>query len=128
MSLLKVYQGRALQAALAEVTRPVTVTYLALDQPESDTLQALADLIQLTPHLSVTTRQETSAAADRVIVQGQQGMGLIFEGAPLGTELAALISAIVVAGRGDSGLQTKTRQLLAGLTRPVHLEVFTTPT
>jgi hypothetical protein len=74
-----------LQAALAEVVRPVQVTYLALDQPESDTVQALADLIQLTPYLFVTTRQETSAAADRVIVQGQQGMGLIFEGAPLGT-------------------------------------------
>jgi len=128
MSLLRIYQGRALQTVLAELVRPVQVTYLALDQPEPDTLQALADLIQLTPHLSITTRQETAAVADRVIVRGEQGPGLVFEGAPLGTELAGLVSAIVVAGRGDSGLQVKTRQLLADLTRPVHLQVFTTPT
>jgi hypothetical protein len=53
---------------------------------------------------------------------------LIFTGAPVGTELAALVSAIVVAGRGDSGLAPATRQALAGLRQPVHLEVFTTPT
>jgi alkyl hydroperoxide reductase subunit AhpF len=82
----------------------------------------------LTPYLSVDTRLEPAAEADRVIVRGGSGSELVFVGAPLGTELPALVSAIVVAGRGDSGLASQTRQALANLRRPVHLEVFTTPT
>jgi alkyl hydroperoxide reductase subunit AhpF len=128
MSLLKIYQGQALQQALAEIVQPVQVTYVAFDQPEPDTLQALADLIQLTPYLSIDTHLEPTAKADRVIVRGGSGSELVFVGAPLGTELPALVSAIVVAGRGDSGLASQTRQALANLRRPVHLEVFTTPT
>lgn len=128
MSILKIYQGRALQQTLAEIVRPVQVTYVAFDQPEPDTLEALADLIKLTPHLSVKTRQALAAEADRVMVQGKGGPELIFVGAPLGTELAALVSAIVVVGRGDSGLFPQTRQTLANLRRPTRLDVFTTPT
>jgi alkyl hydroperoxide reductase subunit AhpF len=127
MSLLKIYQGQALQMALNEINSPVAVTYLAVDQPESDTVAALADLIALTPHLSMTTPQEHVGEADRVIIRGVQGRELVFVGAPLGTELAALVSAIVVTGRGDSGLTVQTRQTLADLGSPVHLEVFTTP-
>ncbi len=128
MSLLKIYQGQALQQALAEIVQPVQVTYVAFDQPEPDTLQALADLIQLTPYLSIDTRPEPTAKADRIIVQGGSSSEMVFVGAPLGTELPALVSAIVVAGRGDSGLASQTRQTLTNLRRPVHLEVFTTPT
>jgi alkyl hydroperoxide reductase subunit AhpF len=129
MALLKIYGGQALQAALDEIVSPVLVSYLALDAPEPDTLAALEDLRALTPHLSVATAPaDPETLADRVTVQGSQGPALIFTGAPVGTELAALVSAIVVAGRGDSGLARATRQSLAGLRQPVHLEVFTTPT
>jgi hypothetical protein len=62
------------------------------------------------------------------MVRSQARRELVFVGAPLGLELAALVSAIIVAGRGDSGLLPKTRQALACLQVPVHLEVFTTPT
>lgn len=128
MPILKIYQGYALQMALDEITLPVQVTYLALDQPQPDTLEALSELMTLTSHLSVTIKQDPMAAADRVIVQDEFGPELVFVGAPLGTELAALVSAIVVAGRGQSGLSPETRSALAELPGPVRLEVFTTPT
>ncbi len=128
MSLLKIYPGHTLQTALSEIIAPVRVTYRAFDQPEPDTLQALVDLMGLTPHLSLVTVQEPTGAADRVIVQGTNGHELVFIGPPLGTELAALVSAIIVAGRGQSGLSPATRQVLANLRSPIHLEVFTTPT
>ena len=38
------------------------------------------------------------------------------------------VDAILDVSRGDSGLQPETRAGLAGLARPVHLQVFTTPT
>ena len=53
MSILKIYGGRAVQAALAEIVKPVQVTYLALDQPMADTVEALADLTALTPYVTV---------------------------------------------------------------------------
>jgi alkyl hydroperoxide reductase subunit AhpF len=128
MSILKIYQSQALRQALAEVVAPVRVLYASIDQPEPDLLKALTDLQALTPYLTVEINQEATARVDRLVVQAENGRELIFVGAPLGTELAALVSAFIVAGRGQSGLKLKTRQALAELVIPVHLEVFTTPT
>jgi alkyl hydroperoxide reductase subunit AhpF len=128
MSILKIYGGRVLQAALAEMVRPVQVIYEVVDRPEPDTVQALADLTNLTTNLSVDLQQQPSGQVDRLFVQTENGGTLVFVGSPMGTELAALISAIIVVGRGTSGLTDATRQLLAALPGPLHLTVFTTPT
>ena len=128
MSILKIYRGQALQNILNEIVAPVEVMYMAIETPEVDTLTALDELAALTPYLSVTARDGQAGEADRVIVRGKRGGEMVFAGAPIGTELAALVSAIVVAGRGDSGLSAQTRQVLANLRSPVHLQVFTTPT
>lgn len=129
MALLKIYGGRALQVTLNEIVSPVQVTYYALESPEPDTVAALEDLQALTPHLSFTvTASPAEATADRVTVQGSSSQGLVFLGPPVGTELAALVSAIVVAGRGSSGLSGETQVALAAIKQPIHLEVFTTPT
>jgi hypothetical protein len=129
MSILRIYQGRALEAVLAEINGPVTVTYLGLEAPEPETMAALAELQKLTPYLAVQRSPAgPEAEADQVMVQGQAGLALVFIGPPIGTELASLVSAIVVAGRGDSGLRAETRQVLAALAGPIHLEVFTSPT
>lgn len=128
MSILKIYGGRALHVALAEMVRPVQVTYEAVDQPEPDTAQALADLMKLTPNLSVELQQQPFGQVDRLFVRAETGGTLVFVGPPMGAELAALISAIIVVGRGTSGLGEATRQLLTVLPRPLHLVVFTTPT
>jgi alkyl hydroperoxide reductase subunit AhpF len=128
MPILKIYQGQALQTTLAEITAPVQVIYTALDQPELDTMAALADLKALTPYLSVRVSQDSNVEADQLVVRAEAGRELVFVGAPIGMELAALVAAIVVAGRGQSGLAAETRQALVNLPTPVHLEVFTTPT
>jgi alkyl hydroperoxide reductase subunit AhpF len=127
MSILKIYEGRAVRAALAEVVKPVQITYLALEQPEPDTIEALADLTALTPFVSVNVQQESAGEADRVIVRGENGGELVFLGPPVGTELAALVSAVVVAGRGYSGLSTTTCKALTRLNSPVHVRIFTSP-
>jgi alkyl hydroperoxide reductase subunit AhpF len=128
MPLLKIYQGRRLKQALAEIVTPVQVTYTALDQPEPDTLTALAELQALTPHLSVSIIHQPAGPVDRVNVRGDHGGELVFLGPPLGAELAALVSAIIIAGRGTTGLANSTRQALNQIQSPVNLEIFTTPT
>ncbi|MBE7473618.1 MAG: hypothetical protein DPW09_06665 [Anaerolineae bacterium] len=129
MSILKIYRGQALRQALKEIKSPVEVIYFALEQPEPDTLAALSELMALTGYLSVTTQAAAAnVPADRLVVRSHSGRELVFVGAPLGLELAALVSAIIVSGRGDSGLLPQTRQALAQLHTPLKLEIFTTPT
>lgn len=54
--------------------------------------------------------------------------GIRFYGIPSGHEFASLINDLVLVSSRDSGLQPDTRQFLADLKKPIHLQVFVTPT
>jgi len=54
--------------------------------------------------------------------------GIRFYGIPSGYEFTSLIEDILDVSRGESGLQARTRQAVAGISSPVHLQVFVTPT
>ncbi len=129
MTIIKLYDSPALQATIKQIIRPVWVTYHAVDEAEPSTLQILRDVQSYTPHLQVDVQTAAADVADRLVIWGDTPQpALTFIGAPVGTEVAALLSAIVVVGRGDSGLTAATRRQLAELTRPVQVEIFTTPT
>ena len=51
-----------------------------------------------------------------------------FYGPPVGHELLSLLRAIRMTASGESGLGAASRTRLAGLTQPVKLQVFFTPT
>jgi alkyl hydroperoxide reductase subunit AhpF len=51
-----------------------------------------------------------------------------FFGAPSGYEFMSLIEAIIIAGGDDSGLKPESKELIAGVTKPIDLQVFVTPT
>jgi alkyl hydroperoxide reductase subunit AhpF len=64
-----------------------------------------------------------------VAVMGQdKDYGVRFYGLPSGYEFGTLIDAILDVSAGVSQLQDATKQALAGLKSPVHLQVFSTPT
>ncbi len=54
--------------------------------------------------------------------------GIRFYGIPAGYEFASLLEALDIVARGDSGLSPASRQKLKGLTGPLDLQVFVTPT
>jgi alkyl hydroperoxide reductase subunit AhpF len=56
------------------------------------------------------------------------GDGLLYRGMPVGYELAALVHAIVEAGRIESTLSRAAQERLGTLERDVLLEVYVTPT
>lgn len=56
------------------------------------------------------------------------GPGLVYQGMPVGYELATLVQAIVEAGRSEPSLSAASRERLAVLERDVALDVFVTPT
>jgi alkyl hydroperoxide reductase subunit AhpF len=49
-------------------------------------------------------------------------------GAPTGYEFVSLIEAVLLAGTGNLELEPETVALLEGVTTPMHLQVFSTPT
>ncbi len=54
--------------------------------------------------------------------------GIRFYGIPSGHEFTSLIHDLLLVSKRESGLDEKTRAFLAGLDKPVHLQVFVTPT
>jgi glutaredoxin-like protein len=66
------------------------------------------------------------------ILRAEEGQdkdyGIRFYGIPSGYEFTSIIEDILDVSRGDSGLQPKSREAVAGLTGPVHFQVFVTPT
>ncbi|HSK10488.1 MAG TPA: thioredoxin family protein [Vicinamibacterales bacterium] len=54
--------------------------------------------------------------------------GIRLYGIPAGYEFSALIEDLRMVGTADAKVSEATRQALAGLQTPVHLQVFVTPT
>jgi glutaredoxin-like protein len=62
-------------------------------------------------------------------VDGQeQDYGIRFYGIPSGYEFTSVIEDIIDVSQGESGLQANTKEVIADLSEPVHLQVFVTPT
>lgn len=71
-------------------------------------------------------RLEENAQNDGGGVERDYGIRLY--GVPSGYEFISLIGALVDVSHGDSQLLPASRALLAQLTEPAHIQVFTTPT
>lgn len=54
--------------------------------------------------------------------------GIQFLGIPAGHEFATLINDILLVSARDSGLSAPAREFLKALEKPLHLQVFVTPT
>jgi glutaredoxin-like protein len=71
--------------------------------------------------------------APGIVVAAKEGseikdLGIQFSGIPSGHEFGTLINDILLVSKRDSGLNEKTRQFLKNLDKPLHLQVFVTPT
>lgn len=63
-----------------------------------------------------------------IVVEGTRDYGIRFFGIPTGYEFTNLIDAMQVAASGEPKLSPETLERLRGLTDPIHIQVFTTPT
>jgi alkyl hydroperoxide reductase subunit AhpF len=62
------------------------------------------------------------------VMGAEKDYGIRFYGLPSGYEFGSLIDVILDVSSGDSGLSPDTRAALQALERPVHIQVFSTPT
>ncbi len=63
-----------------------------------------------------------------IAIVGAEDYGVRFYGIPAGYEFTSLIHAIQMVSAGETELSEEGKQMLAGLTEPVHMQVFITPT
>lgn len=71
--------------------------------------------------------------APGIVIAAREGediknLGILFSGIPSGHEFSTLINDILIVSRRDSGLDAGTREFLKNLDKPLHLQVFVTPT
>ena len=108
-----------------------------------DTLQLVEEVVALADKLTleVYDLQENADIAERyhvdkapaLVIAGRDGdqildYGVRYAGIPSGHEFSSLIHDLVLVSGRDSGLTQKTRDFLNRLDKPVHLQVFVTPT
>jgi glutaredoxin-like protein len=63
-----------------------------------------------------------------VLGAGDKDYGIRFYGIPAGYEFMSLLESIEIVSKGESGLSANGKERLKGLGKPVHLQVFVTPT
>ena len=62
------------------------------------------------------------------IIEGKKDYGVRYYGIPSGYEFSSLLEDIVDVSKNESGLSEESRQMLAKVKSPMHLQVFVTPT
>ena len=140
-----------------DITRQVTEFFQQLQEPVEvlyfgrkddcdycdDTRLLLEEVVETSDKLALSTYDIDADAGlaeqyrvDKVpgiVIAGRDGeqildYGIRYSGIPAGSEFSSLINTMVLVSSRDSGLDPQTRQVLAGLKKPVHLQVFVTPT
>jgi glutaredoxin-like protein len=109
----------------------------------NDARQLLEEVVALSPTLGLTVYDlhvDTATAgqyrvdkAPAFVVTARDGetltdTGIQYSGIPSGHEFSTLIQDIILVSSRDSGLKEATRQFLKALQKPIHLQVFVTPT
>jgi len=141
MAIIQDKDKQAIQERLKDLANPVKLInftqelecqYCRETQQLAEELAELSDKIEL----EVLNFQIDKDAAEKhgvdkvpaIVIEGAKEYGVKFYGIPSGYEFASLLEALVAVSTGDSGLSPESREKVAGLDRPVHIQVFVTPT
>jgi alkyl hydroperoxide reductase subunit AhpF len=143
MALLSAQDEQALQQHLADIDRPVTALLFTqtFGGPESGPIakQVLDEIARLNDKITVTEKNFVLDLEDRarygvdkspaiVILSDGQDTRMRMYGAPVGYEFVGLVEALFIAGTGKVELEDSTQTLLNGVSGPVQIQVFSTPT
>lgn len=142
MALIDDTVAAQLKPELARLVHPVRLAVFsqALADPESEQVRRLVEeLAALDEKLTAESynfvldeEKARGLGITRIpaiaILGTDKDHGIRFYGLPSGYEFGTLVDTILDVSSGDSGLEPATREALAAIENPVHLQVFTTPT
>ncbi|MBN1135102.1 MAG: thioredoxin family protein [Anaerolineae bacterium] len=122
---------------LVMFTQTVECQFCAETRQIVEEVAALSDKIESVIYNFVTDEPVAEsygiAEIPAIVILGMQDgkdqdYGIRFYGIPSGYEFSTVVEDILAVSRGESGLKPATQKVLAGLTQPVHIQVFITPT
>jgi alkyl hydroperoxide reductase subunit AhpF len=131
-----------LKEEFARLVHPVRLAVFsqALADPESEQVKRLVEeLAAVEPRITaesynyVLDKEKVEALGIRrspaiAVMGADKDYGIRMYGLPSGYEFGSLVDAILDVSSGESGLSEQTRAALKEVRRPVHLQVFSTPT
>jgi glutaredoxin-like protein len=136
---------KQIEEAFTEIQEPVQILYFGLqDQCDTcaETQQLLEEVAAVNAKIEITiydlqTNRDIAEKfnvtnAPSIVIAAKndadvKNLGIQFLGTPSGYEFSTLINDVLAVSRRDSGLSDTTREFLKQLDRPVHLQVFVTP-
>lgn len=137
---------RQVQEVFNQLQEPVQVLFFGKKSGCDycdDTLQMITEVASLSDKISQNeydieddaeiARQYKVDKAPGMVIAGRDGdqildYGVRISGIPSGHEFSSLIHVLILVSGRDSGLSQATRDFLKELDKPVHLQVFVTPT
>jgi len=143
MGLLSAQDEQVLKQHLSAITKPVTLVLFTqtVGGSESGVIarQVIDEVAHLNEMITVVEKNFILDVDDRtkygvdkspaiVILSDGEDTRMRFFGAPTGYEFVPLVEAVLLAGTGNVELQDETLKLLAAVDKPLHLQVFSTPT
>lgn len=143
MGMIGEKDRKAVQDRLAKLVKPVKAVVFSQGmecQFCSETRGLMQELAGLTDKLKVEVRdflgdaeQARRLGVDKIpaivlLGEGDKDYGIRFYGIPMGYEFVSLLGAIKDVARRSTGLAPETKAALATIQRPLHLQVYVTPT
>lgn len=141
MGLIREEDAIEIRKRLNEMATPVRIIHFTQElnvEYGRETRQVLEELAGLSDKLSlevydfILDKEKVSEyGVDKVpatVVRNGKDYGIRYYGMPAGYEFSTLLDAILDVSKGKSELGPESKEKLAGLSQPVHLEVFVTPT
>ncbi len=135
---------KQVRQVLNEMREPVEILLFTSSEQNCEycepTRELLEEVVSLSDKLSLMVYDIAEAAelarqyhVDKtpgIVLAGKNGVdyGIRIAGIPAGHEFTSLIHSLVLVSRRDSGLSEATRSFLKSLQKPLHLQVFVTPT
>jgi glutaredoxin-like protein len=117
---------------IVNFTQTIECNYCGETRQIMEELSALSDKINLDVFNFIEDKDRAKAyGVDKIpatVIRGDKDTGIRFYGIPSGYEFMSLLDAITMVSSGDSGLSAASKEQLATLTNPIHLQVFITPT
>lgn len=135
-----------LKSAFAQMKEPVQIIFFGSDagcEYCGDTHQLLEEVTAIDSRISLSVYDLSADAevaqkfnierAPGIVIAGKDGdqvldFGIQYSGVPSGHEFSTLINDILLVSGRDSGLSAQVRDTLKKLEKPLHMQVFVTPT
>ena len=143
MGLLSAQDEQVLKQHLSAISKPVTVVLFTQTFGDGESGRVaktiLDEIAGLNPKITVVEKNFVLDTEDRakyrvdkvpaiVVLSDGQDTRMRMYGAPTGYEFVGLVEAILLAGTANLELEQQTLDWIAAVDKPMHIQVFSTPT